>query len=435
MTVLPRILKGVKDQRGQSTVLLALFGGVCCLGFVAIGLDVGYLFHEKRMVQAAADAAAIAAAEEAQAGDSGNEQSAANAMAKLNGFDTTLATNPATVTLTTPSSGNFTGSSYVQAVVSKPIPTFFGAFAKMATVNVTAQAIAGGGQQSPTCICLENPTGMDLNMSNDSKIQATTCGITDDSTSSNAAGVVGSADLNALTLGIASSTWTQSANVNNGGSLSSTRVITSLQTTCSPTMPAAPTYNSAQCTADPLSSYNNGGSTYSVGPGSGNGTTQTGNVICYNALTLGANGDKVNVNPGTYIINGGELHFESGANNASNTGGNGVFFYLVNGASLVIDNGANVNLTAQSSGTYSGVLVYQPSSDTATVNVQGGSSTVFNGAIFAPGATVDLANGTGTTITAEIVAQSLTMAGGGTLVSTPIANLGTLNLSVAKLTQ
>ncbi|MGB6690353.1 MAG: pilus assembly protein TadG-related protein [Terracidiphilus sp.] len=433
--MLSRTLRCIQDERGQSTALLAMFGGLCCLGFVAIGLDVGYLFHEKRMAQSAADAAAIAAAEEAQAGDSGNEQSAANAMAKLNGFDPTLATNPAVVTLSTPSSGNFAGSSYVQVVVSKPIPTFFGAFAKMATVEVSAQAIAGGGQQSPTCICLEDPTGMDLNMSNDSKIQATTCGITDDSTSSNAAGIVGSADLNALTLGIASSTWTASANVNNGGSLSSTKVITNVQTTCSPTMPAAPTYNSSQCTADPLSSYGNGGSSYSVGPGSGNGTTQTGNVICYNALTLGANGDKVNVNPGTYIITGGELHFESGANNASNTGGNGVFFYLVNGASLVIDNGANVNLTAQSSGTYSGILVYQPSSDTATLNVQGGSNTTFNGAIFAPGAVVDLANGTGTTITAEIVAQSLTMAGGGTLISTPIANLGTLNLSVAKLTQ
>jgi hypothetical protein len=60
----------------------------------------------------------------------------------------------------------------------------------------------------------------------------------------------------------------------------------------------------------------------------------------------------VNLNPGVYVISNGELHFESGANNASNTGGNGVFFYLVGTASLVIDNGANVNLTAPSSGTY-----------------------------------------------------------------------------------
>ena len=81
------------------------------------------------MAQSAAQAAAVAAAEEVGYGNTANEQAVANAVAKLNGFDTTLATNPATVTLTTPAAGNFTGS-YVQATVSMPIhTTFLGAFA------------------------------------------------------------------------------------------------------------------------------------------------------------------------------------------------------------------------------------------------------------------------------------------------------------------
>lgn len=425
------------DERGQSTVLLALFGGIVSLGFVALSLDIGYLFREKRMAQAAADAAAIAAAEESVAGNSGNEQAVANAMAKLNGFDTTLARNPATVSLVTPSSGNFSGSSYVEAVVSKPIPTFFGVFASSPTVTVSAQAIAGGGQSSPTCICLEGQTGMDLNMSNNARIQANSCGITDDSSSSNAVGVVGSANVSAQALGTVSTTWDNSSNINNNGSISSsTRIILGIQTQCSPTMPAAPTYNSAQCTADPSTKYQ-GGASFSVGPGAPTQytTTQNGNLVCYSALTVGSNGQAVNLNAGTYVINGGELHFESGSGGVSNTGGSGVFFYLANGANLVIDNGANTNLTAPSSGTYSGVLFYQPSTDTSTVSVQGGSTSVFNGAILAPGAPVNLANGTGTTITADIVAQTLTMAGGGTLVSNPISNFGTLNISVAKLSQ
>jgi hypothetical protein len=38
-------------------------------------------------------------------------------------------------------------------------------------------------------------------------------------------------------------------------------------------------------------------------------------------------------------------------------------------------------------------------------------------------------------VDADIVAQSMTMNGGGTLTSTANSNLGTLNISVAKVTQ
>ncbi len=115
----------LKDESGQSVVILDLFIGLVAMGFLALALDVGVLSRQERMAQAAADAAALAAAEELSAGASSNEQAAANAIAKLNGFDTTLATNPAVVTLTTPNAGNYTGSAYVQATVSRPIPTMF----------------------------------------------------------------------------------------------------------------------------------------------------------------------------------------------------------------------------------------------------------------------------------------------------------------------
>jgi hypothetical protein len=146
---------------------------------------------------------------------------------------------------------------------------------------------------------------------------------------------------------------------------------------------------------------------------------------------VNGNGDTVTLNPGIYVINGGELHFESGTNG----GGTGVFFYLVGAANLVIDNGANVNLSAPTSGTYSGVLVYQASGDTAALSVQGGSSASFNGNIYAPSASITLGNGSGSTFNSAIVAQSLTMNGGGTLTSSSTANLGTLNLTVAKIVE
>jgi Flp pilus assembly protein TadG len=426
-------------ERGQSTVLMAIFMATFLCGFVALGIDTQALFHAKRMAQAAADAAAMAAAEENSNG-AASAQSAANAIAKLNGFDTTLAKNPATVTLSIPTSGSYSGSSsYVQATVSKPISTFFmDVINSKLTMTVSARAVAAAGQSSPTCVCLEGTTGTDLNLSNNAQMTPSGCGTTVDSSSSNAITIVGSATLGGLSIGSVSPNWDNSSNVNNNGSVAAgTKVVQGISTSCSPPLPPVPAYNAAQCTADPLGHYGNGGSTYTVGPGSDSTltNTQSGNLACYNSLMVGTNNDKVTLNPGIYVIKGGTLHFESGNSNASNQGGNGVFFYLVGGANLVIDNGANVNLTAPTSGTYAGALLFQDPSDTQTLSIQGGSNTSFNGAVYAPTAAVTLGNGSGTSIDADLVAKTLTMNGGGTLNSTATSNFGTLNISVAKVTE
>jgi uncharacterized membrane protein len=118
-------VKILRDEDGQSLVISAIFLALAAIGFLSLAVDTGRLFDQKRAAQAAADAAALAAAEEVSAGDSSNEQAVANAVATLNGFNTGLATNPATVTLSTPTTGNYTGSAYIQATVSQPIPTGF----------------------------------------------------------------------------------------------------------------------------------------------------------------------------------------------------------------------------------------------------------------------------------------------------------------------
>jgi hypothetical protein len=424
----------VRDERGQSLPILALITGTFLFGFIALALDGGNLLHKRRMAQAAADAAAVAASEEVVLADTSNEQAAANALATLNGFNTSASTNPATATISTPTYGNYAASGYVQVIVSQPISTFFTKVARLGTsFTIKGRGVASANQTAPTCVCLEGTTGMDLNMSNNAKLTASSCGVTVDSSSSNAAQIIGSANVTANSIGSISTNWYPS-NVNNGGTIGTgTTVVQGITASCAPPVPTAPTYTASSCTADPLGSYGNGGSTYSVGPNSGNGTTQTGNVICYNALTVGANGDAVNLNSGIYVINGGELHFESGSSNHSNTGGSGVFFYLVGNASLVIDNGANVNLSASTSGTYANTLIYQVASDTNALSIQGGSNTSFNGAIYAPGAAVTLGNGSGTAIDANIAAQSLTMNGGGTLNTTSSSGWGTLSTTVGKL--
>lgn len=422
----------LKDESGQTVAFVPVFMALIALGFLAFALDVGSLFHQKRMAQAAADAAALAAAEEISAGDTSNSQSVANAMAKLNGFDTTLAKNPAVVTLTTPGSGSFTGSAYVQATVTKPVSTLFlAAFnSNFSSMSVTATAIAGGSQTSQTCVCLEGGTGEDLNMSNNSKLTASGCGVVDNSSSANAVGVVGSANITALSIGTVSTGWDNSTYINNGGSVTSSHIVTGITNKCAPTMPTVPTYST--CASDPGGSS----SSFTAGPSSPFG------VVCYTSLTVGANGSSDTLNPGIYVITTGNLHFESGSGGHANLGGQGVFFYLKGTATLQIDNGANVNLvaggatesgggTAPTVGSYNGILIYQDSADTSAMSIEGGSTAFMNGSIYAPAATITIGNGSGAVQEGGIVASSLVMNGGGTLTATTTSNEGSLSIGGA----
>ena len=411
-----RTMKNLRDERGQTVVFVAVFMGLLALGFVAFALDVGALFREKRMAQSAAQAAAVAAAEEVGYGNTANEQAVANAVAKLNGFDTTLATNPATVTLTVPTTGNFTGS-YVQATVRMPIhTTFLGAFSHgMITVPVSATAIAGGGIYSQTCVCV---TGT-LSVTGGSTLNASGCGIFNNSSTNNTMQVSGGSTINARTMAAASTGWYPG--ITGGGDTINVPVADIVQgasTTCTAVSPTVPTFVPANCLADPGIGGSGGQTRAPFGPANASST------ICYTALTVGGNGDTDTLNPGIYVIYGGKLQFESGANGHSNLGGNGVFFYLTNGASLTTSGGANVNLVSGGAtesgggsapvvGSYDGVLIYQDPSDSAAMTISGGSTLYINGGIIAPSSSVTFSGGSsGNGMQGGISVKSLTITGG-----------------------
>jgi Flp pilus assembly protein TadG len=416
----------LKDESGATLVLFAVFLGTVALGFLALSLDTGLLFRQRRMAQSAADAAAVAAANEINAGDNTNYQAVANAVAKFNGFDSALANNPASVVVTPNYTWNGTNNN-VKVSVSKPVNTYFlGAFLNHpSAVTVSASAVAGGGNASPTCICLENPTGKDLYVYGAAKIVANTCGIVDDSNASNAAVMTGAANVSALSLGTVSSTWNTAGNNQNAGTIS--HIVSGLSSGCAPTMPTPPTYNPATCTA-----LGGSATSFTAGP-----ATSTG-VICYTNLYVGYNGTLDTLNPGIYVITS-HLTFQSGNGTVANLGGQGVFFYLTSTATLSISNGANVNLTAggtlESDGHttapstgYDGILIYQDTANTTQIQFQGGANSILNGALLAPAANVVLNNGSGNSI-GGIVAQMLTMYGAATLNASSTANEGSLNLS------
>lgn len=410
-------------------MVIVIFIGMFVLGFLALGIDVGYLFHEKRMAQAAADAAAVAAAEEGNAGNSSNEQTVANAMAKMNGYDPSAALSPAIVTLKTPTTGNYAGSaSFIEADVSKPIPTFFlSVFNRSASsINVSARAVAGGGLSSPTCICLEAATGQGLTMSNNGQINATQCGVTVDSSSSNAVGIVGSATLNSLSLGTVSNTWNNNSNINNNGLItSSTKIVQGITTQCKPvlTVPTLPV--GIACYDNPVQGYTAATGYSGVYTLPVAGETATSNTLCFKSLNT-SNARSVTLTPGyTYYIQG-DLTTGGGAP----ISGSNVQLYV--GGNVNFTNSATARLSAPTVNGVPQTLLYAMGN---TVSIQGGTNSNLSGLVYAPNAAVTLNNGTGTTLTMDFVAQTLNVSGGAALNSYSISSLGTLNLSVAKLVE
>jgi Flp pilus assembly protein TadG len=457
-----KTMKMMSDERGYVTVFMAVFMGLVMLGFLAFALDVGYLFHEKRMAQAAADAAAVAAAEELSIGGAA-EQNAANVAATKNGFDTTLTTNFATVTLSQKDTGNYSNANgasapanWVQAVVSQPIHTFFlGAFNKnMSTMTVSASAMAGVSAANSTCVCLLGASGTDLDMSNNAQLAAgTTCAITADSTSSNAITVVGSANVCASSVGTVSTTWDYSTglygngpNINNGGSICAAATKVTGASPCASTLVQPTKPSGLPCVTNPIPTYSyalaantycssNYNSCFSL-PMSGaqymsNGTvksitndTVVSNSVCYNSLDMSASSQVHFASGTTYYING---DFTTGG--GTKLYGTGVTFVVTGNVNIA--NGTTANLSAPTTNGVSGTLFYVGGT---SVDFEGGSGTTLTGTVSAPAATVKLGNGT-TTAIMDIVAQKLVMNGGAKLTTYSNPALGAAGSGTPALSQ
>jgi len=132
--------------------------------------------------------------------------------------------------------------------------------------------------------------------------------------------------------------------------------------------------------------------------------TETRNVVpdstgvgCFRGMDLKGT---VHFDPGVYYIDGGEFS----AGSQAVISGSGVTFILTSNnatsnpgsiATIDMNGGASVNLTAPTSGTYSGVLFYQDrrALDTNDNKINGNSGSKLEGAIYMPGQSLTF-NGT-----------------------------------------
>lgn len=339
-------------QRGQALVLVALLL-VVLVGMMSLAADAGYYRYQQRIMQSAADSAALAGAAELSYGSA---DAAAQADAATNGF--TNGVDGVTVIVNDNYSDQYTGtSSAVQVVISKGYPKFFGGvLSNSNNVEISTTAVARMSANVNECLyqldASQNPNfnGMTFN--------GPQCGII----------VNGSANFNGASIDAKFIGYADGKTPNINGA-------TFTEATPAPSMPAKD-----PCMNIPGCAYltNNPPSTSSCSKVHYNGGSVTLVPGCYDSPVF--NGTTVTFQTGApplYVFTG-HANF-----NGATLIGNGVTLYF-DSSSCGNFNGVNLSLTPPTSGDTQGVLIYQASGGNCNPNFNGSSGTGISGLVYYP---------------------------------------------------
>jgi len=400
----------LRDEKGQTLVLTALCGSAL-IGFMALALDMGVMYHTKRDLQSAVDAAALAGAQDFLWNQSASSaKTAACNAASTNGFSGTCSTGNCngktsnTICINTPPvNGPQTGSSagvFIEAIAAQPTSAIF--IGK--SVGVMARAVAGTPSNGSACIWLMNKSGNGLAVQGKYDIESPDCGIYVNSNTSDAMSVTGGAGtINAPSVDVVGNSSLQ--HVPNG---------------------VVPTMNSGVRNSpwgNPTGPTSSDCSSANTVPGTTITSTTTikspvNGVVCFgNNVTIsgavtfpGSSSGTVYYFPnGVTVGTGATATFGSGTYNVSTQTFSNTSGAMVDLGAGTLNQNSNslLNIYSPTAGSYNGIALFQPSSNTTLLQVQFGSNNeVMDGYIFAPGAQVYLQDhGGGVTATGLVASQ------------------------------
>ncbi len=203
-------------KRGQILLVTAL-GIVATIGIAGLAVDVGELWKTRRQMQTAADAAAIAGANDLAVQDTTDVVNDARNAAGTNGFanggTTAFSDSAISVTVTSPpTSGTYSGNSNaVMVTVAENQPTQFLRLLGYSSIPVSASStgltVTGG-----SCIYSLDPTGFGAMTIAGTSTVSSSCGLYDDSNNSSALIASGGGAITAPLVGVVGGTT-----VNGGG--------------------------------------------------------------------------------------------------------------------------------------------------------------------------------------------------------------------------
>lgn len=414
-------MKKISKQSGQVLIGVA-FAMVVLAGFAGLAIDMGTLRFQKRLQQSAADAAAIAGANNLNyTGAATSWLPAAQAASNQNGFaDTSQSLSACTATATVgttcvlinrpPADVTFNGNlisggphagnnNYVETLVAKVQPTYFMKIFGYDSEVILARAVAtntsGGAGSGVSCITtLGTPTKQvnfnkaGVGSTGTVYLKAPTCGISDNGNFV----ANGTVSVKAAAIGVGGA-----VNLPNNSNPDCTQL--QPDGVC-PTPTTGMAY-----TGDPLANQYPGFSVTSAGTSSTSGTppVTTFTPGTYSNLTLNTgtnyyfqNGvyqitGAFHINGGAFVCGGGTPNYTgvSSTFTCSHGSSDGVTFDVTGSGSITVNGSSTTQLYAPDSGTYEGLLFYQDPSDTQQATINGTDNSVFQGAIYMPTADLD----------------------------------------------
>jgi Flp pilus assembly protein TadG len=374
-----------KKEAGQTLALVA----ICMVTFLAaagLAVDMGYMRYEKRLMQAAADSAALVAATDDNLGQLGSAtaQADAQAVATANGFQDGV--NNVTVSVTNP--GGVTLGTAYEVTIQQILPTFFMKIVGIGTSTVFASGVATIGT-SPGCIYALQTGGAGVTLN--AGINAPNCGIVDNGA------LNGVGDIGTASIGV----YGPAGGYGGVATLAPREAIA--QPAADPLAYLTPP-TPATCLPDPNVTATSGplmNGVETIGPGT------------YCGITI-SDGGIVTFDPGLYIIHNSVTGFLiQGTGTATGTG---VTFYIdPTGGAITFSGTGAVTLSAPTSaGTLpANILFYQDPGNASAANVSeaGSGNVTLSGALYFPNAPLTIAGSLNPNQNSLVVAQSVTVAG------------------------
>jgi len=402
----------VRDEGGAIFIIVALSMPVI-FGAAAASVDVGQLLYIQSELRATADAAALAATDELDDEDAAKALAVQYAISNMpiaeNGDvvdpDDVIIGNWSTDTDTFTAAGTPTNAVQVTARRSSDngnaVSLYFARMIGFDTSDIEVISVASVSTSDDNfCIlALSDDDSGAVALNGTPALSMPNCGLAVSSSSDTALTVNGNGDLEASEICVAGgSSVVGNATVNPG-----------VTDDCS-NIPDDPLAGLAEPTIGSCD-FNN----FSVN-GSNNTVALTPGVYC-GGIRVTGNNNTLTLASGDYIIDGGGITVNGGT--FEDDGGDGVFIF--NGSSAGDDFGdisfsaqTEVNLAAQTTGTYAGVLFFvdEDAADDGDFSVGGGADTAFTGAIYAPGSNVSYSgNSTQASSCIQIIADTVTLSG------------------------
>jgi len=415
-------------SRGGQALVMATVSLFLMMGVMSLAVDLGWGYLRRDVAQTAADAAASAVIKAAVTSSPSSQSCGSNnvwcgtpagtatscpttaptspvtsfdygcMLAAANGFTPNGSSRTVTIQANTtspaPAVPGTTVTYWATVKISENATPFFGSptggsllsSTAVSTAAITSPATAVHGP----CLYLLATSGAALTVGNGAHVTTSSCGIYVNSSASNAITVIGA------TITSSSVKVVGGVSLSNGGTISPTPV------------------TGVSAVADPFSSLPSqtaAGSCNSGNFGTWQATPYTPAPGTYCGMNV-SNGVSAVLSTGIYIINGGTFSVAGG----STVTASGVMIYLTNGATVSIANGANVTMSAETSGTYEGILFYQDRSLTSpgSSSFSGGATMHLSGSLYFPHASLYFDNGNNAQ-TEAIIASSIDFQGGATL--------------------